>query len=334
MARSRRTERVAAAALLVACAACGSSSKDGGRGSLGKATGAAVLAALDAAADATEPWRCARIDDPAAARTATETTGPAKIAFVSDARVMGATDAPVADGVRRALDAAPVDVVVTLGSMGGTELEIVAALGPIARGAPWLTVAIPSDLESLPEHRRAVDVLAQGGARIVDGSRIRLVDLGSAVLGTLPGAPAAGRLRDELDGCVHDDADVTAILRALAAAAPGGKAGNPRPTLLAGRRAPRGATDLAPGGIHAGDVALARLLAADPVNVVVHGAVDDASTPAGKAKPAPPLALAVGAVDPTPRFRAGGGRVTPSFLVVTVVTGEVAWEPVTPAVLP
>jgi hypothetical protein len=218
--------------------------------------------------------------------------------------------------------------------MGGTEAEIVAALGPIARGAPWLTVAMPSDLESLPEHRRAVEALAQGGARIVDGSKVRLIDLGPAVLGTLPGAPAAGRLRDDLDGCVHDDADVTAILRALAAAAPGGKAGKPRPTLLATRRAPRGATDLAPGGIHAGDVALARLLAADPVSVVVHGSVDDASSPAGKAKPAPPLALAVGAVDPTPRYRPSGGRVTPSFLVVTVGAGEVAWKPATPTVLP
>ena len=313
---------------------CGSSSKDGGRGSVGKATGAAVLAALDAAAEATEPWRCARIDDPAAARTSIATKAPPRIAFVGDARVSGATDAPVADGVRKALDAAPVDVVVALGSMGGTEAEIHAALAPIARGAPWLTVAIPSDAESLPEHRRAVAALALGGSRIVDGSAIRIVDLGPAVLATLPGAPAAGRLRDDLDGCVHTDADVTAILEALAAAAPGGKAGKPRPTLLATRRAPRGATDLAPGGVHAGDVALARLLADDPVSVVVHGAVDDASTPAGKAKPATRLALAVGALDPTPRFRAGGGRVMPSFLVVTVGAGEVAWKPVAPAVVP
>jgi hypothetical protein len=331
VARSRRIELVALGALL---AACGSSSKDGGRGSLGTATGAAVLAALDAAADATEPWRCARIDDPAAARIAVETKAAPRIAFVGDARVMGASDAPIADGVRKALDAAPVDVVVALGSMGGTEAEILAALGPIAQGAPWLTVAIPSDLESLPEHRRAVAALATGGTRIVDGSTIRLVDLGPAVLGTLPGAPAAGRLRDDLDGCVHDDDDVTTILRALADAAPGGKAGKPRPTVLASRRAPRGATDLAPGGIHAGDVALARRLAADPVSVIVHGAVADASTPAGKAKPATPLALAVGALDPTPRYRPGGTRVLPSFLVVTVGAAEVAWKPLTPTVVP
>jgi hypothetical protein len=218
--------------------------------------------------------------------------------------------------------------------MGGTEAEILAALGPIAQGAPWLTVAIPADQEALPEHRRAVDALARGGSRIVDGSQVRLVDLGAAVLATLPGAPAAGRLRDDVDGCVHTDDDVTAILRAAAAAAPAGKAGKSRPTVLASHRAPRGATDLAPGGIRAGDAGFARLLAADKVGLVVHAAVDDASSPAGTAKPAWPLAVAVGALDATPRFRAGGARVLPSFLVVTVGPAAVTWKPHTATVVP
>jgi hypothetical protein len=328
--RSRRTEALAVACLL---AACGSPSKDAGRGSLGKATAAAVLGALDAAAAASEPWRCARLDDPAAARLAVEVKAAApRIAFVADARAAGG--APALEGVRKALDAAPVDVVVALGGMGGTQAEILAALGPIAQGAPWLTVAMPADLESLPEHRAAVAELAAGGSRVVDGSQVRLLDLGAAVLATLPGMPAAERLRDDVDGCVHEDEDVTAILRELAAAAPGGKAGKKRPTLLAARRTPRGRTDRAPGGVHAGDVAFTRLLAADPVSVVVHGSVDDATSGAGTAKPAPPLALAVGALDATPRFRAGGQRVLPSFLVVTVGPGQVAWRPVAPTVVP
>lgn len=308
-------------------AACGSSSKDGGRGSLGKATGAALLGALDAAAAALEPWRCARIDDPASAKLVVETGAAPRIAFVAEARGAGGATAAVIEAVRKALDASPVDVVVTLGGMGESRDEIARALTPLAQGAPWLLVAIPGDRESIAEHRAVVAELAGGGARVVDGSQVRVVDLGKALLGTLPGAPAAGRLAAGSSGCVHDDADVKAILRALAAA-------ERTPTLLATPRAPRGATDLAPGGIHAGDVALARLLAAEPVGLVVHTGVDDRTSPAGKAKPAPSLALAVGAVDATPRYRTSGERVLPSLLVVTIGDRELAWKPLVPTVVP
>ena len=331
-ARSTRSSR-AALVTLAWLAGCGSSSKDGGPGVVGKAAGAALGAAMTAAAAEVEPWRCARIDDAAAARLDAATQAAPRIAFLAEARGAGDATAPALEAARQALDAAPVDVVVTLGGMGTTRDEIGRALTPLAQGAPWLTVAIPGDRESIPEHRAAVAALAAAGARIVDGSQVRVVDLGRAVLGTLPGAPA-GRIGAGAQGCLHVADDVSEILAELAArAAPAGK-GKPRPTLLATQRAPRGATDLAPGGIRAGDVALARLLAEAPVGVVVHGAVDDLSSRAGAGKPAPALAVAVGAIDGTVRYRPGGARVRPSLQVVTVGATDVSWKPLAPTVVP
>jgi hypothetical protein len=329
-----RAARWSSLAVALGLAACGSPSKDGGRGSLGRATGAAVLAALDAATGAKRPWRCARVDEVVFPSLAVETRAAPRLAFVAEARGAGEATAPVLEAVRKALDAAPVDVVIALGGMGETEDEIARALTPLARGAPWLTVAIPGDRESIPGHRAAIEALAAGGSRIVDGSQVRILDLGAALVATLPGAPSAGRLAAGAEGCVHADNDVVeTLIEVSALATPKKKGARARPVLLATQRAPRGATDLAPGGVHAGDVGLARLLADRPVGLVVHGALDDASSRAGTAKPAPGLGVAVGALDATPRYRTGGARVAPSFLLVTV-GADLAWKPVAPTVVP
>lgn len=333
-------------ALWAACAACGSGGGGGDRGSIGPATGAALIAAVEAAADTVEPWRCARWGEPPTLpvpagwvreedrlRPGGKAAAAARIAIVAEAR--GADDPTIAalGDLRRALDAAPVDVVVTLGGMGQTRAEIARAIGPLARGAPWLVVAIPGDRESIGEHRAAIAELAGAGATIVDGSEVRLVEIGGATLGTLPGAPYRARLAADEHGCVHDDADVLALLEALAA--------DPRrPAVVLGQRAPRGRTDLAPGGIRAGDVGYARLVAETPVDLVVHAAVDDVSGIAGRTRPDPrkranPVTtLAAGAIDATPRYRPDGTRVLPSAVVLTVGGRELAWKPLYPSVVP
>jgi len=340
---------LAAVALI---AACGSPSGGGGKGSVGRATGAAVLAAIGAAAKTIEPWRCARLDDPIVAaappgwafagkRLEPAGTGPrpsARIAIVAESRGVVEVTGQALAALRKLLDAEPVDVVVTLGGMGGDADEIGRALAPIAEHAPWLVVAIPGDRESLVAHRSAVAALAAGGARIVDGSQARVVDAGGAILGTLPGAPAPERLGAGSGGCVHDDGDVADLLREVglvtAAAAKGKRA---VVSIVVGQRAPRGASDLAPGGIHAGDVAYARALRAAPVDLVIHAAVDDVAPRPGQARRVRvPLAQAIGAgaIDATPRYRPDGTRIPPTAVVITAGAGAVAWKPLVVKVVP
>lgn len=343
--RRARAWSALAAAIAVA-GACGEASRPAvARGALGRATAEAVLAAVAAAADEIEPWRCARPGDTAglvappgwrldgARLIAPEDAAP-HVAVLGEAR----GDATAVAGLRAALDAAPPAVVVTIGGMATTQAELTALLAPLAEGAPWLLVAVPGDREALPAHRAAVAALAARGARVVDGTRARVIDLGAIRIGTLPGAPARGRLAAGVEGCVHDDADVAAALALLAPAPPAdAAAGAPRPiTLLATQRAPRqaGPGDVAPGGIHAGDVALAEALARAPVDVVAHGAVDDQAAALGKRRRAaglPTAFLPVGAIDATPRYLPGGQRVAPGGLRLTVGAREVTWAPLRPA---
>ena len=340
--------RFGAAAVALACA-CGSSGGGGGNGAVGKATGAALVAAIDAATAVVEPWRCARFDEPIAQAAppgwtldgrrlsrAGKRAAATRIAVVAEARGGGAATQAAIAGIRAALDAEPVDVVVSLGGLGATRAEIAGALAPLASEAPWVVVAIPGDREAVAEHRAAVAELAGAGAPVVDGSQVRVVTAGAAAIGTLPGAPFEARLAAGAAGCVHDDEDVAATLRALATAAADDK--RPPMTVIAGQRTPRGRSDLAPGGVHAGDVAYASVLSSHPVDVVVHGAVDDVGSAAGRAarKPrgATGVRLETGALDATPRYRPSGARVSPSALVITVGEREAAWKPLAPRVVP
>jgi hypothetical protein len=329
------------ALLLIALAACGTRSRDpaAAKGAVGKATGDALVAAI-AAADATmEPWRCARLGDPVSGAAPTGWTldgqtirggvarKTARVVFVSEAR--GASDATVAAllALRKQLDPDPVDVVVSLGGLGGTRDEIERALDPIARGAPWLVIAIPGDRESIEEHRAAVTALAATGAAIVDGSQVRVIDLPAIAIGSLPGARYPERLGAGNSGCLRDEADAEALLARL-------REIEKKPRVLAVQDAPRGATDLAPGGVHAGEVELARAIAAAPVELVVHRAVDDTSSGGVLKKPLASATAAVGAIDATARYRDDGTRVLPSALLLTVGERETAWKPLVPRVVP
>lgn len=348
--------RVAAAAALgglvgAAVGSCGGSGTATGGGAVGTAGAKAVIAAMRAAEAVRAPWRCARLV-PEAAKTVSDTfetagkhwrvegdtlrgdgSGPLRMGLVADARGGGDATRVALVGLGPLLRRAAVDLVIAVGGMGTTEAELVRTLEPLT--GPWPVVAIPGDRESLPALRGAVALLRSRGAAIVDGSAVRFVEAGGAVMATLPGLPYHERLAAGADGCQHDDADAAAVLDALDARAPAAKAGRP-PRILVTPRAPRtgGASDLAIGGIHVGDVGLARALGESPIDLVVHGPVTDRLAPAGAVAHGP-VVLAAGDLDAGPRFDERGARVPPAALVVTIDRRALAWQPlVAPAAPP
>lgn len=286
-----------------------------------------MAAAVDTAATVSEPWRCARV------RTA---IGPAivvgprtwqrdgarltsaddalTIVAVADAR--GAIDPRVRERVRATAPA----LVIVIGGMGTSEAELTATLGALVDPA-WLTVAVPGTTEAWPGHRAAIAALAAGGAAIVDGSELRIVDAGAAVIATLPGLPYAERLAAGADGCSHDPDDVARIVAELVEVAA------ERPTVLVGARAPQGGIgDVAARGVHAGDPELASAAAA--VGLVIHASIDGAPIARGQAEGGDHDAIAAGSLDPIPRYGADGARLTPSLTVVTFDRRGRAWRAV------
>jgi hypothetical protein len=343
----------AGVALALVLAACSTRSPESAGGVSGTAAAKAVIAAMRAAESVRAPWRCARLrSDPAppaapdafdaggrrwtiagAALTAEPAGDGVRLGVVADAR--GDSDAAVAALTRLGTPFADgkVELVVAVGGMGASEDELVRTLEPLGRGA-WPVVAIPGDRESWPALRRAVARLRGAGAPVVDGARVRFVEVGGVVMATLPGMPFRERLAAGDDGCRHDEADVGAVLAALAARSPDGKAGR-RPRVLLSPRAPRttgDGSDLALGGVHAGDVGLAKALAEVPVDLVVHGQVAERPLAPGRA-PRGPVVLAAGAVDPAPRFDDRGMRLPAQAAIVAIDRrGGLAWRPV--AVVP
>lgn len=317
----RRAVAVAVAAVATA-AACGRGG-DERRGGTGAAAARAVTAALEATADLRAPWRCALARDPGPAPAGWRLDGGRLVAVEPRARVTVAAVAQArgaAVDLRADLRAAGVDVVVTTGGMGEGEGDSRAALEALLDPA-WLVVAVPGDAEDWPAHARAVAALAAAGGAIVDGASARIIDGGGAVLATLPGERWAGRLQAGSEGCTHDDADLAATLEALAAAA------GDRPRVLVTTPAPQGgASDLAPGGVHAGEPGLARAVADARLDLVVHGPVDAAVLPQGAARRGTSLALAAGLLDPVPR-RALDGQARPRGAVVATVDARgVTWR--------
>lgn len=318
------TERgLLVAAIAAAATACGTGGERPASGA-GKTAAAALAAALDQAATTAEPWRCARAVPAAGpsiavgARTweragaqLTSAAGTLTIAAVADAR--GAVD----PGLHDALRAARPDLVIAVGGMGGDQRALESTLGAIVDPG-WLTIAVPGTTEPWPTHRAAVAALAAGGAAIVDGSDVRVIDAGAAVIATLPGLPYAARLAAGAEGCGHDAADVARIVTELTRVA------GQRPTVLAGPRAPQGGDDRTPGGVRAGDPELAA--ATTGLALVIHAPLDGAPVTSGQADGADHDAIAAGSLDPAPRYRPDGGRLAPTITVVGFDRRGRAWR--------
>jgi hypothetical protein len=88
-----------------------------------------------------------------------------KIAAISDARGSEAETLSAITELRAGFVEQDVDVVLSLGGHGSSMESIHAVLSAIATDAPYLTVAIPGDRESITGHREAVSELAKSGAK-------------------------------------------------------------------------------------------------------------------------------------------------------------------------
>jgi hypothetical protein len=227
--------------------------------------------------------------------------------------------------VRDKLRTAKVELVLAVGGMGGDEAESRAALGALVDPA-WLVIAVPGDAESYPAHARAVAALADGGAAIVDGARVRLIDTGGAVIATIPGERWPERLGAGAAGCVHDAADVArtvAALTLLAADRPRVLAGAPAPQ---GRSTSPGTADLAPGGLHAGEPTLAALVDEARLDLVIHAPVGAAPAPAGMARRGTPALLAAGSLDRLVQRDHDGRALPTGALIATLDARSISWR--------
>jgi len=324
------SERALLVGLLLAACGNGQMAPPPGAG-LTAAT--ALAAAIDRAATVTAPWRCARPrvgtgpalvvgertwrrDGAALSSAAASLT----IAAVADAR--GGADPRVHERLR----ALAPSLVIAVGGMGTTEAELSAALGAIV-DPTWLTVAVPGTTEAWPVHRATVAALAASGAAIVDGSDVRTIDAGVAVIATLPGLPYPARLAAGSEGCSHGPDDVRRIVAELTTLA------GQRPTVLVSAPAPQGGVgDLTAGGVHAGDPELTTAAAA--VGLVIHAPLDGAPIARGQAQGGDHDAIAAGSLDAVTRYAADGARLAPSITVVTFDRRGRAWRaaPVDPMV--
>ena len=289
--------------------------------------GPAIAAAFKAADLASAPWRCASPDGPKladetikvgahewklAGSTATrEGKGPITIGVIADAGGSAPTTLAALGRLRAQL--AEVDLVIALGGMGTTKVEIEATLSAIAANAPWPVIAIAGDLESVTAQTAAIAALRARNQVVFDGRLARNLELPGVSITTIPGASSAGRLVAGADGCGYHGDDVTAAL--------GGLTARPGIRILATAEAPR----IAVAGEPAGELAITPGTFAE-VDVVLHGPVVETPTPARNGtRDGAAMALTPGTSDATTRLP---GRHTPSAGVLSVSATTWRWKPI------
>jgi hypothetical protein len=263
---------------------------------------------------------CAGLDGPAvtapslgsdwtaAQRTLTKHTGTAAtIAVLTDAG--GAAPATLAalGRLRAQLDAAHVDVVVSLGGLAGTAAEIQSVLTALATNASWPVIAMPGDLEPADAHASAIAALQAQHLPVVDGRLARFIELPGVTLATLPGVGAAARHASGPAGCGYSAAERDAIAKPLTQ-----KTGL---RVLASVEAPRSTA----AGDPTGDLDLP----ANPgIDIVIHAASDTASLDTTGTRGGATTSLAPGSVDATPHLQAAH----PTAGILTVRDGSWSWH--------
>ncbi|MCW5808243.1 MAG: hypothetical protein KIT31_38195 [Deltaproteobacteria bacterium] len=205
------------AALVMVLVACGGSSAPSG--SAGARVGPALAAAIEAAAQAKAPWRCAAADGPEAkAETlqvgnrawtigahamALDGSGDIAIGVIADAGGNASALRKLRDGI------GAVDLVIALGGMGATQAEVEATLAALAPEKAAV-LAVPGDLEPAPAHGAAVAALRAKKLPVVDARLVHRVTVPGADVAVLPGAGAELRLAAGADGCGYQEHDVAA----------------------------------------------------------------------------------------------------------------------------
>ncbi|MCG8418664.1 MAG: hypothetical protein MJE77_12055 [Proteobacteria bacterium] len=235
--------------------------------------------------------------------------------------------------IKRAFADRGVELVVSLGGMGGTETELAELLSALAKPASWPLVAIPGERESVLAHRAAVASLRDAG--VVDGSRTRLIAVGLIALATLPGAPYRRRLIAGSDGCLHTEEDGREITSLLASM--------PGPRILLSHVPPRqrgtAASDVTSSGIHVGELWLTRAIVEARIQLAVHGLIAPLGRSGRGERPVgeSPVFLAAGSADGTLdpstesvfhlEYRPSGSTIHPTLaLVITVEQDRMHWQ--------
>lgn len=316
-------------ALVVSLSGCGGGAppEEPGGPPIGK-----VLSAVVAAADETaEPWRCAATDVPtlpeeelAIGKAKWKIAGHAlsrvgggnevTIGVVADAAGAATQTIAALGRTRAAFDAAHADLVIALGGMGATDVELQATLGTLSDHAPWPVVALPGDLEPMEAHLAAIATLRKRGDHVLDGRSLRWLALGPATVGTLPGAGAIERTAAGRAGCTWGADDVAKLATELT--------GKPGVRILASAEAPRTQLD----GEAAGELGLVTSKALFPVEVALHGPLEPAPTPARTGtRDGAVASLSPGTADGTPRLPEAH-RSSAGILVVR--GGSWSWKPI------
>jgi hypothetical protein len=326
--RGRGVQGAVAGAIALSLLGC-KGKPDATSSELGEAAAVAMLRGVAEAAKVLEPWPCAALEEAPAPPVALRMEGwrmdglalvpvgaasaSAVVGFVGDA---GGGAAATVVQLRRAAElfaARKVAVIVALGGMGQAEEEIAAGLRALATGGN-VVVAMPGDLESLAEHKRAVARLQQEELAVVDGSVVRWLKLGPATIATLPGARHRAQLVAGNEGCAFDEAAVEATLGRLAEAE-GVK-------ILASWAAPRSGAASASSG----DLALRTALDRAKVDLAIAGEPTlrgGATDRAGRAGGGLQVARA-GFSDGEPRLPGGGKPPAASALLVKI--GRAEWQ--------
>ena len=219
------------------------------------------------------------------------------------------------------------EVLVADGDLGDNPDEQETLLGALTEtGLPLIAVAgnreVRSDLDA------AEAELRKKGARIIDLSHTRIVELGDATLVGLPGAFERRQLHSE-GACLYTGKDIDALAVALEHVA--------QPAVLVAAVPPRGqdakALDVSEGQ-NLGDARLSALLRRAPFGIF--GQVWEAGGRAVDAKGAPVLPgaeseqlyLNPGAADHTPWPMADGNTASGQAALLTIRGKRASWEPV------
>jgi hypothetical protein len=251
------------------------------------------------------------------------------IGVVADAR--GADDATL-DRVGRAGRAfaeAGVDLVLSLGGMGGDADELAAVYGALAGAGDAPVVAIPGDREPLLAHREAIAKLASTHP-LHDGSAIRIIRASSTTVATFPGVAEPSQLLPGEGGCYFEPADAEAMAAFVAR--------REGVVVWAGYAPPRQQGDAASDlvrGVHIGDRTLATAMRTASVELALHGLVDEAALEpregVRRLDTGQTFALAPGPVEALPVLGERRGVSAGAALLVTLDPPRVEWRRIDPA---
>ncbi|MGZ6125871.1 MAG: metallophosphoesterase family protein, partial [Myxococcales bacterium] len=254
-------------------------------------------------------------------------TGELRIGVVAGLKDADEENVAVIRKLVAGLKARGAEVLIADGDLGDNPDEQETLLGVLSEsGLPVLAVAGNREVRS--ELDAAEAELRKKGARIVDLSHTRVVELGDATVVGLPGAFERRQLHSE-GACIYVQRDIDAVAAALDRIPP--------PALLVAAVPPRGADGKAldfSEGQNLGDPRLVPLL--QKAQFGIFGQVWESGGRAvdRKGAPVPPrteseqLYLNPGAADRTPWPLADGTTVSGQAALLTVRGRKAAWEPV------